>query len=83
MFDKLKQLKELNDLRNSMALEKVEAEKNGVRIVINGKMEIEKVTINPLLDNTNQEIALRECFNEAMKKIQSLMASKMSHLIGG
>lgn len=81
MFNKLK---DLNDLRKQAAemqaklgQETVEAENKGVKIVMNGNLEILAVTINPELNKEEQEKYLRETMNEAVKKVQRLMASKM------
>lgn len=81
MFDKLKQLKELKDLQDSLSKEKIEVEKNGIRVVVNGKMEIEQIKLNPELTIEEQEKKLQECINDAMKKIQMAAAQKMSGLM--
>ncbi|HAM39617.1 MAG TPA: hypothetical protein DCP53_09540 [Elusimicrobia bacterium] len=82
MFDKLKQLKQLKDLQNVIAQEKAEAGKDGVRIVINGKLEVESVQLNPALDKEKQENILRDCFNDAIKKINYSIAQKMAKMPG-
>jgi DNA-binding protein YbaB len=82
MFDKLKQLKELKELRDSLAGEKEEVEKEGIRVVINGKMEIEEINLNPDLEKEEQEKIIKECINDAMKKIQMVVAKKMSQMPG-
>ncbi len=82
MFDKLKQLKELKELRDSLSQEKEEVEKEGIKVIINGKMEIENIQLNPDLDKEEQETILKECINEAIKKIQMVLASKMSQMSG-
>ena len=82
MFDKLKQLKMMKNLQNALSNEKVEVERNGVKIVITGRLEIENVQINPALDKENQEKILKECFNEAIKKINLCIAQKMSKMSG-
>ena len=84
MFDQLKQLKQLKDIQDQLKKERMEEEKNGVRVVINGKMEIEEISLNPDLDKERQEKALKECINDAMHKIQMNLAQKMSKMgIGG
>jgi DNA-binding protein YbaB len=82
MFDKLKQLKQLKELRDSVSQEKVEVENKGVKVIINGKMEIEEIHLNPDLGKEEQELVLKECINQSMKKIQMLLASKMSQMPG-
>ena len=81
MFDKLKQLKELKDLQDSLSKEKVEFEKNGIEVIVNGKMEIEQIKLNPELTIEDQEKKLQECINDAMKKVQITAAQKMSGLM--
>jgi DNA-binding protein YbaB len=81
MFDKLKQLKELKDLQDSMSKEKLEFEKNGIKVILNGKMEIEELTIPDGLNKEDEAKKIKECINDAMKKVQMSMASKMSGLM--
>lgn len=80
MFDKLKQIKKLKALQNSLGEEQVEIEKNGLRVVINGKMEVMDIILNPELKKEEQERILKDCINEAMKKLQMRVAQKMSGL---
>ena len=80
MFEKIKQLKQLKDLKDSLEKEKFEVEKNGTKIIMNGKMEIEEIKLNPALLKDEQERALKDCFNEAMKKIQTIAAQKMMQM---
>lgn len=82
MLDKLKQIKQLRDIQSALARESATVEKNGVVVVINGKMEIERISINPDLEKEEQEKLLRECVNDAIKKLQRIMASKMSGMSG-
>lgn len=77
MFDKLKDLKKLKELQGELGKERAEVEKNGVRVVVSGKMEIEEVVLNTELSKEEQERAVKDCANEAMKKIQMLAAQKM------
>jgi len=82
MFDKLKQIKQLKELRDSLSQEREEVEKEGIKVIINGKMEIEDIQINSDLSKEEQEKILKECINEAVKKIQTVLASKMSQMQG-
>ena len=82
MFDKLKQLQQLKELRDSVAQEKEEVERKGIKVIINGKMEIEEIHLNSDLSKEEQEEVLKECVNEAMKKIQMVLAKKMSQMPG-
>ena len=80
MFEKIKQLKQLKDLKDSLEKEKIEIEKNGTKITMNGRMEIEEIKLNPDLPKDEQERILKDCFNEAMKKIQMIAAQKMMQI---
>jgi len=82
MLDKLKQIKQLRDIQSALAKELATVEKNGVVVVINGKMEIENITINATLQKEEQEKLLKECVNDAIKQLQRIMASKMSGMPG-
>ena len=77
MFDKLKQIKQLKELGDKLNKEEIIVEKNGVKIVINGKMEVKEVKLNPNLSFKEQEELIRYCFNEAIKKLQMSIAKRM------
>ena len=82
MFDKLKQFQKLNELKKILEQEKIEVEEQGVKIVVNGKMEVESIQLNSDLSIEQQEQAAKQCFNEAVKKIQMTAAQKMSQMPG-
>ena len=39
MFDKLKQMKQFKELQDSLKNEVIEVEENGIKVIVNGKME--------------------------------------------
>lgn len=80
MFDKLKQLKQLKELKDSLEKERKEIEQEGVKVIVNGKMEIEEVKLNPELSLEKQEQLIKTCFNQAVKEIQKEAAQKMFNL---
>jgi DNA-binding protein YbaB len=86
MFSKLKQFKDLRSqaktMQSALAEEKVTEEKNGVKITLNGNLEILELSINPDLEKSAQEEALKSCFNSSIKKAQKLMAKKMQEMGG-
>ena len=82
MFDKLKQLQKLSEIKNSLAKEKAEQEIQGVRVVMNGKMEVEEIQLNSELGAEDQARVLKDCINQAMSKVQMIVARRMSD-IGG
>ena len=77
MFDQLKQLHQLKKIRDMMEKERGEVGKEGIRVVVNGKMEIEEIQLNPQMDIEKQEKLVKDCINEAMKQIQKQAATKM------
>ncbi|MBI2113201.1 MAG: YbaB/EbfC family nucleoid-associated protein [Candidatus Wildermuthbacteria bacterium] len=80
MFEQLKQFKQLKDLQDKLAKERIEVEKDGIKVVMNGKMEVQEIILNLQLDNKEQERTLKDCFNEAVKKMQMAVARSMSGL---
>ena len=86
MFNKLKHLKDLrsqaNQMQNALAQESVTVEKGGIKIIMNGNMELTSIVINDNLAKDSLEGMLTECINEAIKKTQKLMAQKMQEMGG-
>ena len=81
MFDKLKQLKELRELQSQAQTEKFEGEKNGTKVVMNGALSVEDVYLNPDLSLKEQEGAVQEALNEAIKKVQMAMMQKFQGMM--
>ncbi|MFA5359359.1 MAG: YbaB/EbfC family nucleoid-associated protein [Patescibacteria group bacterium] len=86
MFNKLKQFKDLRNqaktLQNALAQESVEYEKNGVKIIMNGNMEITKLDINADMAKDRLENTLIETVNETIKRAQKVMAKKVQDMGG-
>mgnify|MGYP000874374628 CR=1 FL=1 len=86
MFNKLKQYKDLRDqaktLQNMLSQESITVEKNGITVTINGNFEITSLTINENLNKTSIEKNTADCFNDAVKKIQRVIAEKMQGMGG-
>lgn len=86
MFSKLKQFKDLRSqaktMQNALADEEITMERNGVKVVLNGNMEIKSITLNSDLNKNSQEDILKDCLNEAIKKAQRLMAKKLQDMGG-
>lgn len=83
MLDKFKQMRELQNLQKELQKETAEAEKQGVRVVVNGRMEIVEINLNSELETQKQEQILVDVTNEAMKKVQKMAAQKMQGMGGG
>ena len=86
MFNKLKQFKDLRNtakqMQNMMAQENVTIEKGGLKITMNGNMEITEVKITGEISNNSLENLIKDNTNEAMKKMQKVMAQKMQEMGG-
>lgn len=86
MFNKLKQFKDLRSqakqLQNMMAQEVVTIERNGVKISINGNFEITELKINEEVNKEKLESVVNANFNDAIKKVQRLVAEKMQSMGG-
>jgi len=86
MFSKLKQFKDLRSqaktMQDALAQETVTEEKNGVKIVLNGNMEVLSLSLNESLNKSAQEEAVKNCVNEAIKRAQRLMAKKLQDMGG-
>jgi len=78
MFDLFKNLKELKELQNLVSSESIVVEKEGVKIKINGKMEIEEVILNPNLDIIKQQKVLKDCLNDGIRKMEMSLFSKLA-----
>jgi DNA-binding protein YbaB len=86
MFSKLKQFKDLRDqaktVQGALAQETISEEKNGVKISLNGNLEVLEISLNDSLNKSAQEQALKSCFNDAIKKAQRIMAKKLQDMGG-
>ena len=86
MFNKLKQFQDLRGqakvMQNTLGQEKIEVEKNGIKLVMNGNMEVTEFTINNQLDPSDIAKITKDLINDAIKKIQRIMAKKMQEMGG-
>jgi DNA-binding protein YbaB len=86
MFNKLKQIKDLRSqakhMQSALSGETINTEKHGVKITMNGNMEITSVVINS--EESKEEIArcFKDATNDAIKQTQRLMAKKMQEMGG-
>jgi len=86
MFNKLKHLKDLRSqaktMQEALGQEIITVEKGGIKIVMDGNMEIKSISINEDLAKDSLEGMLADTVNEAIKKTQRLMAQKMQEMGG-
>jgi DNA-binding protein YbaB len=85
MFNKLKQIKDLRSqaktLQNTLSAEKITVEKRGVKMVINGNLEVVELNITDK-NQDGLENAIKDCFNDGVKQVQKIMAKKMQEMGG-
>lgn len=85
MFSKLKQFKDLRDQAKKIqdVLKDVTVEGTGawgkIKVTMNGNQEVSAVTIDPelLSDKAKLEAAVKEAYNDTIKKAQRSMAEAM------
>jgi len=86
MFSKLKQFKDLRSqaktMQDALSQETITEEKNGVKIVLNGNMEVMSLSLNGSLSKEAQEDTVKKVINEAIKQAQRVMAKKMQDMGG-
>ena len=86
MFNKLKQFNDLRSqaktMQDALAVERITEEKGGVKITMNGNMEVLSVTIESGLTKEVIENSVKNCINETIKKAQRVMAKKMQDMGG-
>jgi hypothetical protein len=79
----------IEELKDRLADERIEADTGGgmVRVVMTGKFEIVSIKIDPEIINKEDpemlETLVRAAVNEAVRKTQELVKSKMTELTGG
>jgi len=81
MLDKLKQFGNLKALQDEAKKERFEATNNGVKVVINGTLQVEEVTLNSELDSEQLAQAVKQSVNDALKSAQMSMAQKMQGMM--
>lgn len=90
MFSKLKQFKDIRDkaktIQSALAQERIEgaAGWGKVKVTMDGNQRVTSVAIEPelLQDKAKLETTLKEAFNDAIEKVQKVMASKLKDLGG-
>ena len=80
MGDMIKQAKMLKD---EMSRARYEEEVNGVRVTVNGEMEIVELKIPPEINPGKIEASVKDAINRVMRAAKVDMAQKMSKMTGG
>ncbi len=81
MFEQLKQIGKLKAVQNSLSEEKVEIEKSGIKVVLDGNLKVVSIDLNPALKKEEKERILKECLNEGTEKIKASMAKKLQSIL--
>jgi DNA-binding protein YbaB len=81
MFSKLKQIKDLRSkakqMQNLLSGESATAERNGIKITMDGNMNVTGLTIAEGKNRAEIEQEMPRAINEVIKEIQKIMARKM------
>lgn len=88
MFDKVKNIyklqKEAKKIKKELKNIHIEAESNGVIVIVDGEQKVIEVKLPE--DVSNKEMLQKdivEAFNKAVKKSQEVAAEKMRDIMGG
>jgi len=86
MFSKLKQFKDLRSqaksMQDTLSQETISIEKKGIKITMDGNMDVKEISTPEDLSGEKLDKALRDAINEAIKKTQRIMAQKMQEMGG-
>ena len=88
MFEKAKDLyklqKQAREIKGKLKNTHIEAEHEGVVVIINGEQELIEVKINDdaMTNKKKLEDNLEKCFNKAIKKSQQIGAEMMKGVMG-
>ena len=78
MFDKLKQINQLREMKKKMDQMTIEEETGEIKIKMSGAMEVLSVEIGD--KNNLRDSDIKDCYNKAVKTIQRKMAEQMNGL---
>ena len=86
MFSKLKQIRDLRQqaktMQNMLAGESATIERGGIKIVMDGNMNVTELTIADGLTREQMQSELPRVINDAIKSVQKIMAKKMQEMGG-
>lgn len=88
MFDKAKNLyklqKQAREIKEKLKNTHIEAENEGVTVVINGEQEVIEIRLNDesMKDRIRLQKNLVNCMNKAVKKSQQIGAELMKSVMG-
>lgn len=79
MWDKIKQISQMQGIKKEIEREVIIKENKGVRVKINGALEILEIFIDPNISIDNEKISylIKDLLNKAIKEVNRLTAKKM------
>jgi len=80
MAEMMKQAKQVKD---QMSRARFEGESSGVKVLVNGEMEVLEVKIPPELAPAKAEGAVKDATNKALKNAKAEAAKMVSKMTGG
>ncbi len=72
---------QLKKLQDEVKAQRFTAEKDGVRVVINGTFSVEEITLNSQLDTEQQARLVKDLINDAHRSAQQAMAAKFQGMM--
>ena len=82
MKDMFKLQREAKRVKKELKNVHVEAEAEGVKLVVNGEMEIVEVTVDPAVPISRVGALFQDAANRAFKKAQLVAAERMQGVMG-
>ena len=80
--DMFKLQRDAKRIRKELKNMHVEAEAQGVKVIVSGEMELIEVTIAPEVQREAIPALIKDALNRAMKKAQVISAERMQSLMG-
>ena len=84
MWDKIKQISQMQGIKKEIEKEVIIKEDKGVRVKVNGSLEILEIFIDPNISLKNNEIissVIKNLLNKAIKDVNKLTAKKMMEMM--
>ncbi|MBI5700953.1 YbaB/EbfC family nucleoid-associated protein [Candidatus Saganbacteria bacterium] len=87
MAEMMKQAQKMQDslkkIKNDLKYARYEAESNGVKVIIDGEMEIKELKITTQMDNRKMEDTVKHVINKALKQSKDDAANRLKSATGG
>ncbi len=77
MFEKLKDLKKARKMQQAFMKERYSVESNGIKVTVNGSLQVEEILIGPEVDRDQVGEMVRHSVNQALKEIQQKLAQQL------